>query len=1091
MNGLPEQRSLRSLALRPRYDGVHLGTQLILPCLSQSQHVRAISAFFSLTGLKAVSTGLDRLSAAGGKMCAVMSLQDATGSPFAMVLRDREALRERVEDVAKQIATKAATITELIEREALATLGWMLESGLLQIKVAAVKADGDQECGRGILHQKIFVFTDTQNDAVSAEGSMNFTENGMEWHSESLLVFRSWAQSDYFSGAHQRIEQVWSGEAPDLLVYDLAGDVLERLAAALKKLGRKPIDPIFLPNHGAATQIFEVMTRSPEFAAFNTLKVPLYPHQERALVHAVSRTPIRVMFSDDVGLGKTIEAAATISYGLKFLGWKRVIIMVPAGLVVQWQEELDEKAGIPSLRLDRTQRAFLDSEGTPHGFMSEQWPPGVLLVSVQLASRSSDCNAAIIEASRHADCLVMDEAHAARRVEEQPGSFRQTLIFNLLDAVSRQCPNLLLLTATPMQSQQEELVALLEQMGIPKTWADRDFFRIYHQLLSVQSFTGEDAAILDRAQRATERIDRRFNPQNTYQLIGKTAAFRASVVESCITPRLVIRNTRNALGKIGYQFPKRIITASNIQMPPEAQRIVDAVENYIFGCFGTTEEIIFGSENALGFVSVVYYQRIVSSFHSAYRTLEKRCAKLEDWLATDFENQADDDLESSDDDFSSDPPKKRPLLSENQRKHARICCRQEIQTIEAIVDDVKAFAIPHADRDPKMEVLAGLVKTIVAKNEPLLIFSRYTDTTEAVIAVIEPILRAAMINFGYYSGSECWFTDRDRRIEAKKDGIVSGLRLGKIGVLICTDAASEGLNLQVASHLINVDVPWNPARLEQRFGRIDRLGQKAQSVNFYNLWYPNSIEERMYSRLLKVAEQIGVSVGVMADTVGTAIRHQLATRSHHGNTDLEAALARIGRLQDELNLRAIEEICGPAVRADNSGLEFRESLLWSARFLENKCQQNEVSALPKYTAQLLLPGQETIGLFSSIWRHLKDHPVTSSLGAAVVRIDNGALPICAAIEFDAGYRVLGTMETSRCFFSALSGTPFDISQDIDLPRGTISWSALEAVLYKRFPGRADAKRLQLNSVATWGTAVQGQDAAAVCEAVRVCHVTIA
>jgi superfamily II DNA/RNA helicase len=98
-----------------------------------------------------------------------------------------------------------------------------------------------------------------------------------------------------------------------------------------------------------------------------------------------------------------------------------------------------------------------------------------------------------------------------------------------------------------------------------------------------------------------------------------------------------------------------------------------------------------------------------------------------------------------------------------------------------------------------------------------------------------------------------------------------------IDVLICTDAAAEGLNLQAASVIINVDMPWNPAKIEQRIGRVDRLGQKANVVNVYNIWYPDSIEARMYKIIFDRVSLYKLVVGPAQDIIGTALKKALST----------------------------------------------------------------------------------------------------------------------------------------------------------------------------------------------------------------------
>jgi hypothetical protein len=457
-----------------------------------------------------------------------------------------------------------------------------------------------------------------------------------------------------------------------------------------------------------------------------------------------------------------------------------------------------------------------------------------------------------------------------------------------------------------MQSQQEELVALLEQLGVPDRWRQRDFFESYHDLLRKPQYDAEDAVLLEIGVDATREIDPHRSVVDPYALFSDPGGFRAAVVGSAVTSSIIIRNTRNALKRIGYAFPERDVRTSEIILSDSAQKVYKSIERYLRYDFGITEEVIFGGENAMGFLYTTYFQRIVSSFNSAHSTLLKRKDKLSEWLADDFKNATPFEI---DDEGSGVQELTRRKLSDNEIKQARISCNRELMSLEPIVAGLARFAGPNSSQDPKLKRLTELVKGLIAGGESFLVFSRYTDTTKAVVELLTPLFDSSGLGFAYYSGSDCWISLAGDKRPSNKDEVVSSLRAGSVRAVICTDAASEGLNLQVACHLINVDVPWNPARLEQRFGRIDRLGQKAKVVTFYNLWYPGSIEERMYGAILEKGADIGFTVGVMSDTVGAAIRAQLSSRSSAAGLDMETSLANVRELQDALNLKAIEEKC--------------------------------------------------------------------------------------------------------------------------------------------------------------------------------------
>jgi superfamily II DNA or RNA helicase len=1060
---------LRQLALEPSYRGVGIGTQVLLPCAQNSVSFDAISAYFSLGGLKLLAPGLDAIRRKNGKVRVVMSLQDADGSEFVMVLKNKEELSDRIAAIARQIEADLSKIVDALEQDRLATLGYMLESGLLKIRVAAV-LDRGLPSTRGYLHQKSFVFKDGAGDGIATEGSVNFTENGLGWHSENLRVFSSWETASHFKSSEAYFDEVWNGKDSELIVEDLAGDVLQRLSDALKKR-QQSVAPLVSPPVGAApgrgaVELFRMMRTSPEFARFNTTLVPLYPHQERALVDAASRSRIRVMFCDDVGLGKTIEAGATLSYGLKFLSWSKVIILVPAGLARQWQGELMEKIGIDALRVDNQQKSLIAWNGSIVGHVATEWPAGVYIMSSQLASRSAYFRDIFLREIGKSDCLMLDEAHAARRRVLPSGDPDETLIYKLISQVAHSVPNLMLLTATPMQSQQEELVALLEMIGLPKTWRDRKFFSVYHDQFKVRTFGASSAIVLEQGHRATKRLYQSLSAVDAHGLTRTPDAFKSALVTSCITPRLIIRNTREALTRIGYRFPKRVVHATSLAMDVRTQAICDELEGYITTYFGQTEAVLFERRNAIGYLSAIYFQRLVSSFHSAFATLSKRKEKLDLWLAADFEGI---EVEVPDDDEDDPDVTVVAELDENRRRTAGVKCRQELQVIRPILEMLADYSGIKAKNDPKIKALEAIVAEILGNSQKALIFSRYTDTTEAIVRVLGPRFAAKDVGYGYYSGGDCWIQLGGEKIPGTKNDIVNSLRSGRINFVICTDAASEGLNLQSACHLINVDVPWNPARLEQRFGRIDRLGQVADEVNFYNLWYPGSIEERMYGAIQRRSQDIGFSVGVMSDTVGTSIRKHLADRAGSHNLDLEAALDVVRDSQQQLNLESIEYACGSLVEPDGQGKAFRAALLRLLSALPG------ASELPGgaygfegriYTEQLAAPVGETITLGSSCFDGAAFKEDRSGAGAGVHVISRGAIPLCACLRVDGGYRLLSPPETAEVAVAMYSGKAVRLELSVDVPEGDSGDPGLQAAMDKRLVGRIKPDTIVFDQILT-------------------------
>jgi SNF2 family DNA or RNA helicase len=1049
--------SLKSLGLELGYRGGDLGRRVIQPCMSCSVSVDGVSAYFSLAGLRSVAPGLDALHKAGGTFRVVMSLQDAKGSEFVQVLRTATELKMQVEEVAKKIEAYALSVTESLERNRLATLGWMMKQGLLKIKVAAVKAADGNESSWAIFHEKAFIFRDAEGQGVAADGSMNFTENGMEWNSENLKIFNTWDSPQYFDLTVGYFETVWNDRDPRLIVRDIDKDIESRLAEVLISIAPPAVeDPTM--------KIVELLRRSPEFYRFNSSNVTLFPHQERALCEAMSRTPVRVMFSDDVGLGKTIEAGASLRYGIKHLGWKKLILLVPAGLATQWMYELHEKIGVTAKRLDRESGQFVDKDGLPVGSVDSPWGDGVFVVSAHLVSRSDRFREMFRREVNSAQCLLLDEAHAARRRYDGPNQITETLLYQVLASVAHKVPNLILLTATPMQSHQLELISLLSQLGIPMQWRDESFFAEYHDLLRRPDFTAEDANILVAGLRATKLLNpktQRFEPYSLYQ---NPSVFKQALIMSAITPLLVIRNTRDALKKVGYKFPDRVIEPSQITMTAPAQSVYNAIESYISRYFGQTEEIIYGGENAIGFLYTTYFQRIVSSFNSAFHTLRKRRDKLQGWLDSDFRNIHPDEPDDEDDDDA--PGFSGRVLSDNDRIQAGIKCRQELMVLKPIIEGLAALSGDNSRLDPKLARLSEIIDGLLQGQDAFLIFSRYTDTTSAVVQLLTPLFVRHSVGYAYYSGSDCWIVRDGRKVPANKSDVVDSLRRGAVRAVICTDAASEGLNLQTARHLVNVDVPWTPSRLEQRFGRIDRLGQKADKVTFYNLWYPGSIEERMYGAIVSRGADIGYSVGVMSDTVGRAIRNQLATRNAAHSIDFETSLEEVKNLQDNMNVDSIESTYAGRLSPDSLAAQFRSELLHVGAMapgyrFESGALFSEDGA--QYVSSLSEQGGDVINVFSKPLELIHAAAFQGS-SAELLLAYMGETPICLICREAGRNFVLSPVDTVKCLRAVASGTAFVPSSAVDFIGESIDQPTLEGILKERFPGRVDRTALNFQQV---------------------------
>jgi len=152
--------------------------------------------------------------------------------------------------------------------------------------------------------------------------------------------------------------------------------------------------------------------------------------------------------------------------------------------------------------------------------------------------------------------------------------------------------------------------------------------------------------------------------------------------------------------------------------------------------------------------------------------------------------------------------------------------------------------------DPKLLEIRRVGDDLRNKGRKVLVFSKFTDTVDIVRDFLSLELGNDRIGTYTGKGGELW--DSGQRVwrVVEKDAVRRALE-GRVDVLVCSEAASEGLNLQAASAIVNVDMPWNPARVEQRIGRVDRIGQRADVVKVVNVWYPETYEAKMYKVLFE------------------------------------------------------------------------------------------------------------------------------------------------------------------------------------------------------------------------------------------------
>ena len=312
---------------------------------------------------------------------------------------------------------------------------------------------------------------------------------------------------------------------------------------------------------------------------------------------------------------------------------------------------------------------------------------------------------------------------------------------------------------------------------------------------------------------------------------------------------LVSRHTRELLrryhreGLLTAAIAERQVEDRFIDMSAAETDLYDAVDDYISSTYSAADENV---RSAVGFVMTVYRRRLASSFHALTETLRKRLAALDEADANLFGSEED-----VSDDEAADNVQDAEEVADLERRVLAIEERADIADLLANVE-----ALPP---DSKLGALAETLDALRGDGyKQVMVFTQYTDTMDFLRG---HLLRTGGRRLMCYSGRGGEIPKQDGEWRSiTRDDAKHRFRDGEAEVLLCTDAAAEGLNFQFCGALVNYDMPWNPMRVEQRIGRIDRLGQRHSEVRIVNLHYTDTVETDVYQAL---RERIGLFESVV------------------------------------------------------------------------------------------------------------------------------------------------------------------------------------------------------------------------------------
>ena len=898
---------LRDYDWQPKYDadGRTLVDAFFVPALMSATRYDRTTGYFSAGVLTLASRGVEGLVRNGGRMRLVVgcTLNEAE----VQAVERGQSLRSTLQD---HLGTMPLTPGDDEQRRALELLSWMVAQGHLEMRVAIPCDNRRRPVSSTVLfHEKAGIVEDKTGHRLAFNGSVNETAQGWTANWESFHAFTDW--NDGSDRRRVEVEEesfgrLWNDRAQRCLVIDVPTAVRDGLLQFLPAEGELPArltepPPAMTPpqaGDGAAPPraptseaapptpseirdaVWRTIAHAPawpgggERVGEATSIVTPWPHQGRAFDRLYGSWPPKLLIADEVGLGKTIEAGLLLRQACLAGRARRVLILAPKAVLTQWQNELREKFNLNWPIYDGQALHWYDCRALD-GRASRKVPRAewhrepFVIVSSQLMRRT-DRVSELTSSADPWDLIVLDEAHHARRKgagvtkDKKPNQ-----LLSLMQRLKDRTQGLVLLTATPMQVSPVEVWDLLDLLGLPPGWDEHSFVSFFDRAAHPNPSHADFEFLAEKFRAAEAHFGpappesvRRYVPgggslaakkllqalrdvaQTSRKQLDTERRKAAIRIMQSATPvaRLISRHTRELLrryyraGRITSRIADRDVEDVLVPMTPDERAVYEGVEDYISTTYAAASA---DQRNAVGFVMTVYRKRVASSFAALRETLKNRLADL----------KQPGRLQLEDEDVPEDAERDELLDVDQAIDLAMEALQQESRAgIEDLLADVSKLPI-----DTKASSLLTVLQRLQADGyQQVLVFTQFTDTLD----FLRDRVAAAGMRVMCFSGR-----GGERREQSgvwrviPRDEVKRVFRAGEADILLCTDAAAEGLNFQFCGALVNYDMPWNPMRVEQRIGRIDRLGQKFERIKILNLQYENTIETDVY---LALRERIGL-----------------------------------------------------------------------------------------------------------------------------------------------------------------------------------------------------------------------------------------
>ena len=595
----------------------------------------------------------------------------------------------------------------------------------------------------------------------------------------------------------------------------------------------------------------------------------------------------RLLLADEVGVGKTLSMA-TSALVSALLEDGPVLILTPSTLMIQWQIEMMDKLGIPTAVWSSQKKVWLGVEGqilSPRGDASsiKKCPYKIAVISTGLIMHQRKKNDFFKEAGmllkNRFGTVILDEAHKARtRGGLGDKSSEPNNLLSFMQQIGKRTRHLILGTATPIQTDVRELWDLL---GILNSGAE---FVLGDSLSPWQDYEQAIPLVTGKKQVTSEQevwrwLSNPLPPAKEHHIIGQirdhlkidsrsffcTHRFedldymiQNMWLSECLVPEFFKENNpilrHTVLRKRKQLEDDGLLEKIGVNTHPLTRNLAQYQSRFVgLGiptntpfqvAYEKAEEfskLLQSRTRAGGFMKSLMLQRICSSFASGLKTAQKM-------LKHSVSNEDEDRIEAVEHILSEMTPAEAACLKEIENQLSRP------EAVDSKLNTVKWF-LTEFRTDGKTWLEHGCI-----------IFSQYYDTVEWIAKELAKSFKGEVVavyagvgKSGLFRGEQ--FNNVEREV------IKTAVRAREIRLVVATDAACEGLNLQTLGTLINIDLPWNPSRLEQRLGRIKRFGQSRKFVDMLNLVYSETQDEKVYNVLSERLHDTYNIFGSLPDTI--------------------------------------------------------------------------------------------------------------------------------------------------------------------------------------------------------------------------------